>query len=163
MYSLLSTPPQRKKDALQQRLLTKYSWPIQKTHVNSELLYFMLKMTQPTAQHLISSSPPTPNPHYEQGTRPYFSLHWKNGTIYSSRVEGCNTFFDFWKPTQFCRSRMYIFRSLITKNQQFRPCALHPQQSFHFQKSQGPQLIYFCFAENFIIQQRTIAKNKIRN
>ena len=108
--NVLSTlySPAEKKYALQQRLLTKYSWPIQKTHVNSELLYFMLKMAQPTAQHLISSSPPTPNPHYEQGTRPYFSLHWKNGTIYSSRVEGCNTFFDFWKPTQFCRSRISL-------------------------------------------------------
>ena len=48
------------------------------------------------------------------------------------------TLFSIFENLHSSVDHVYIFRSLITKNQQFRPCALHPQQSFHFQKSQGP-------------------------
>ena len=112
-------------------------------------------------------TPPSPSSHYCTPYTVQYSTSVRSRIILYIRVKWNSTFFRFLKMYTFLLIR-YIFRSLIQKNQRFRPSARasHTQQSFHFQKIAGAlnmNIFWGKFAESFLIHQRTIVKNKIWN
>ena len=88
----------------------------------------------------------------------------KNHADYTVGWSDLALFLDFRKPTHFCWSSIFL-GTQFQKYRQFWPSArtTHPRPSFHFQKITATLkiIIFWKFGNTFLINQRTIDKNKI--